>query len=183
MLLTLVLHLVLFGPTFETPINTEEALAQAIIFHKEGKIIITEKFINAEFLVPFPRNNFTIRQQVETLLLELSKKWITQSEFCNLTHSTTYRNQTDVFNVNWLYSKILNETIEAEIEVFKLRNETEKLLTRFEEDPQNRQKRAAPLALVAAGIGLFGPGIAMSSGGCAGITGIFVSCQRTSQNA
>ena len=84
MLLTLVLNLVLFGPTFETPINAEEALAQGIIFHKEGKILITENFINAEFLVPFPRYNFTIRQQVETLLHELSKKWITQSEFCNI---------------------------------------------------------------------------------------------------
>ena len=117
MLLTIVLNLLLFGPTFETPINTEAALDKGIIFHKEGKILITEKFINVEFLVPFPRYNFTIRQQVETLLSELSKKWITQSEFCNLTHSTTYRNQTDSFNVDWLYAKILNETIEAESEV------------------------------------------------------------------
>ena len=102
-----------------------------------------------------------------------------------MTHSTTYQNQTDVFNVDWLYSKILNETIEAEIEVFKLRNETKKLLTRVEEAPRNRQKRAAPLAIAArvAGIGLFGSGIAISSGGCGGITGIFGSCQRTSQNA
>ena len=78
-----------------------------------------------------------------------------------------------------------NETIEAKIEVFKLRNETKKLLTRVEEDPRNRQKRAAPLAIAAAvaGIGVFGPGIAMSSGGCGGITGIFGSCQRTSENA
>ena len=76
MLLTIVINLVLIGPTFETPTKTEEALAQGIIFHKEGKILITEKFINAEFLVPFPRYNFTIRQ-VETLLLELPKKWIT----------------------------------------------------------------------------------------------------------
>ena len=102
-----------------------------------------------------------------------------------MTHSTTCRNQTEVFNVDWLYSKILNETIEAEIEVFKLRNETEKLLTRVEEDLRNRQKRAALLAIATAVavIGLFGPGIVMSSGGCGGITGIFGSCQRTSQNA
>ena len=131
------LHLVLFGPTFETPINTEAALTQGIIFHKEGKILITEKFLNAEYLVPFPCYNFTIRQQVETLLNELSMKWITQSEFCNMTYSTTYRNQSKAFNVDWLYTKILNETIEAEIEVFKLRNETKKLLTGVDEDPQN----------------------------------------------
>ena len=43
------------------------------------------------------------------------------------------------------FTQILNETVEAEIEVFKLRNETEKLLNRVEEDPRNRQKRAAPL--------------------------------------
>ena len=101
-----------------------------------------------------------------------------------MTYITTYQNQTDLFNVDWLYSKILNEKIEAEIEVFELRNETEKLLTRVEEDPGNRQKRAAPLAIATAvaGIGLFCPGLAMSSGGCGGITGIFGSCQRTSQN-
>ena len=137
MLLTIVFNLVLFGPTFETPINTEAAVAQGIIFHKDGKILITEKFINVEFLVPFPRYNFTKRQQVETLLNELSQKWITKSEFCNMTSSTTYRNQTQAFNVDWLYTQILNETIEAEIEVLKLRNETEKLLTRVEEDPHN----------------------------------------------
>ena len=185
MLLTIVINLVLLGPTFEISTNTEDALFQGIIFHKEGKILITEKCINAEFLVLFPRYNFTVRHQVETLLHELSMKWTTQSEFCNTTYSTTYRNQTDVFNVDWLCTKILNEIVEAEIEVFKLRNETEKLLTRVEEDPRNRQKRAAPPAIAAAsaGIGLFGPGIAMSSGGCGGIAGIFGSCQRTSQNA
>ena len=74
MLLKFVVNLVLFWPTFETPINTEEALAQGIIFHKEGKILITEKFINAEFLGLFPRYNFTVRQQVETPLHELSTK-------------------------------------------------------------------------------------------------------------
>ena len=69
-----------------------------------------------------------------------------------------------MFNVDWLCSKILNETVEAEIEVHKLRNET-KTLTRVEEDSKNQQKRAAPLAIAAAvaGVGLFGPGI--GSGG------------------
>ena len=134
MLLTIVLSLVLFGPSFETPINTEAALTQGIIFHKEGKILITEKFINVEFLVPFPRYNFTIRQQVETLLNELSDKWITKSEFCNMTSS---------------YKK----------------------------------SRPACYSSRSRWIGLFGPGIAMSSAGCGGITGIFGFCQRTSQNA
>ena len=100
MLLTIVINLILFGPTFETPINTEEALAQGIIFHKKGKIPITEKFINAEFLVPFPRYNFTVRHQVETLLHELSTKWVTQSAFCNTTCSATYKNNKEVFNID-----------------------------------------------------------------------------------
>ena len=120
-----------------------------------------------------------------TLLHELSTKWVSQSAFYNTTYNTTYKNQTDVFNVDWLYMKILNETIEAEIEVYKLRSETEKFLTRVEEDPRNRQKRAASpaIATAVAGIGRFGPGIAMSSGGCGEITGTFGSCKRTSQNA
>ena len=60
MLLAIVVNLVLLGLTFETPINIEEAVTQSIIFHKEGKILITEKIINVEFLVRFPRYNFTI---------------------------------------------------------------------------------------------------------------------------
>ena len=83
MLLTFVENLLLFGLTFETPINTDKAQAQGIIFYKEGKILITEKFINVEFLVPFPRYNSTIRQQVETLLAELNNKWATPSAYCD----------------------------------------------------------------------------------------------------
>ena len=45
------------------------------------------------------------------------------------------------------------------------------------------KNKFSPLSTIVARIGLFGPGIAMSSGGCGGITGIFGSCQRTSQNA
>ena len=55
------------------------------------------------------------------------------------------KNKTDVFNVDWLYTTIFNETIEAEIEVFKLRNATEKLFSRVEEEPRNQQKRTSPL--------------------------------------
>ena len=43
MLLILVVNLALFGPTLETPINTEETLAQGIIFNNEAQMLITEK--------------------------------------------------------------------------------------------------------------------------------------------
>ena len=136
MLLTFVINLeLLFGASFETPINTEEGLTQAIIFHKDGKILITDKFINVEFLILFPRYNFTVRQQVETLLTGLTTKWVKPSAFRKSMFATTYINKTDVFNVDCLYAKILIETEEAETEVHKLRNETKKLLTRGEEDP------------------------------------------------
>ena len=144
MLLAIVVILVFLGLTFETTINIEEAVTQGIIFHKDGKILITEKFINVEFLVPFPRYNSTIRQQVVTLLNGLATIWVALSAFCNSTYAKTYMYKTDVFNVDWHYIKILNETVEAVIEVLKLRNETKKLMTRVEEEPTNRQKRAAP---------------------------------------
>ena len=63
-----------------------------------------------------------------------------------MTHSITYEKQREVFNADWLYTKILNETIEAEIEVFKLRNETKNFLTRVEEDTQI-EKRQPPRLL------------------------------------
>ena len=50
--------------------------------------------------------------------------------------------------------------------------------------PEIDKREPTLLAMAAAvdGIGLVGPGIAMSSGGCGGVTGIFGSWKRTSQN-
>ena len=53
----------------------EDALKTGIIFHKDSQILLAEKFINAEFLVPFPKYSFTIQDNVTQLLSVLSTKW------------------------------------------------------------------------------------------------------------
>ena len=62
------------------------------------------------------------------------------SSYGNSTYLTTNIYKTDVFNVDWFYSEVFNETVKAEIEVHELRNETKKLLNRVKEDSRNRKK-------------------------------------------
>ena len=83
----------------------------------EGKILITDNLDNVEFLVLFPLYNFTFRQQVENLLNGLTSRRDTPSVYCRGMQRKTNINKTDVFNVDWLYPKILNETLEAKNEV------------------------------------------------------------------
>ena len=109
-------NLLLVGLTFEIPIKTEKWLAHRIIIHKKW-------IINVEFLVPFLCYNFTIWQQVETVLTGPTTKGVTPTAFCN---TTAYIIKTYVFNVDWLYTKNLGEKVEAKIEVVKLRYETPK---------------------------------------------------------
>ena len=62
------------------------------------------------------------------------------ASYGNSTYTTKNIYKTDVFNVDWLYSEVFNETVKAEIEVHELRNETKKLLNSVKEDNINRKK-------------------------------------------
>ena len=82
--------------------TTVEITETGIIFHKESKIILAEKFVNVQFLVPFPKCNFTMKRTMRNYLSKLSEKWRTPSIKCPLDFSTNFNSTTDPFNLNWL---------------------------------------------------------------------------------
>ena len=46
------------------PFSSENhALKRGILFHKGSQILVAEKHINVQFLVPFPKNNFTMKNK------------------------------------------------------------------------------------------------------------------------
>ena len=146
------------------------------MFHEESKILLAEKFVNIEFLVPFPKYTFEVKTQIEERLQTLADMWATPTIFCPMDESRPFNASNKPFNVNWLHTKLLAELQAAKNDVFEMGNETAILLT-MEEQRQRRQKRGLPAAAVAlAGIGVFGSGILMGNQ-CSGITGIFGSCQ------
>ena len=159
-----------------------ESLSKGVIFHKNSKILLTEKFVPVEFRIPFPSFNFTVKTDLEKLLKDLKNMWHQSSYFCPLNFSTNFQSNTTGFNVDWILQKIDAEVLTAKSEVRYLHNETEHFLEAVKNTVPNRKKRAAPVILAGlAAIGLFGGGIAFRSSGSCGIIGVFGGCHDKSK--
>ena len=160
----------------------EDALKTGIIFHKDSQILLAEKFINAEFLVPFPSYNFTIQDNVTQLLSILSTKWKSKSTDCKLSFAKTFNASVDSFNVDWMLRKLQVEIQLAQKEVSTIKVETSNFLFNENDEDQSRKRRGIMSKLAAiAGIGLFGPGIFMDDSSSCGLLGIFGTCQDKSR--
>ena len=182
-----------FTSLFET--TEYDALNKGILFHKESKILFAEKFVNVQFLVPFPKYNFTMKTQVEDMLAKLAEMWSQPSAECPLDFSQPFNSSHKPFNLNWMLAKIQNETNAAQQEVEHMRNITANFLSNDENDEKrkqksqqqsteinNREKRGAPVVAAAAvaGIALFGAsGIIMGGSSECGFLGVFGNCQNT----
>ena len=156
--------------------DTDGALKKGIIFHEHKKILLAEKFIDIQFLLPFPTFSMQIEKDLQDLTQTLSTMWDMPSFFCHLNY--TFNLSMEGFNVNWLLDEIQAEIRAAELDLHKLHVDTASFLTPPTPDaPHDRSKRALPLAAVAAGaIGLFGSGVAIGTSDC-GLAGIFGTCQ------
>ena len=160
----------------------DDVLSSGIIFHKESKIILAEKFVNVQFLIPFPKYNFTMKTTMRNYLNKLSEKWRTPSIECPLDFSTNFNSTTDPFNLDWLLDMIQDKAAAAKQEAQAIRTDTSRFLNKNPLD-STRTRRGAPLIAAAAiaGIGLFGSGIMMGNSGGCGLMEIFGSCQDQAQ--
>ena len=122
-----------------------------------------------------------MKKQIEEMLEKLATSWTESSILCPVNFSQPFNSSNKPFNLDWMLSKITNETKAAANEVNHMRNITAKFLSAEEENGQiNRQRRAAPVAAAAAvaGIALFGSlGVSVASSEGCGITGLFGKCQ------
>ena len=55
--------------------NFDDVLEKAIIFNEETKILLAEKFVPVQFMVPFPSYNFSLKPELNTLLRHLNDMW------------------------------------------------------------------------------------------------------------
>ena len=163
-------------------INAEQdsgaVLENGIIFNHVTKILLSEKFINVDFLVPFPQFELDLRAELRAYIEKLGHLWDSPSWQCHLDYSTGFQKNDSTFDIDWLLHQVESEVTLAEQELIALRNYTSAFLNYENSGTVNfsRPPRAAPLAMMAlASVGLFGSGIALGSGSC-GITGIFGSC-------
>ena len=75
--------------------QSETILENRIIFNYESKILLAEKLIPIEFLVPFPKFELIIRDELDDFLKHLAEMWKQPSSFCQLEFSSNF---TKTFN-------------------------------------------------------------------------------------
>ena len=156
----------------------DDVLRKGIMFNEESRILLAEKFIPVQFLVPFPKYNFSMKTELTELLKNLNNKWKLPSTLCPLEFSTSFKTNTSSYNVDWILNKIQKEVLKSKSDIDMLRKETATFLQNDKEVMQSRQRRGAHVgALAMAGIGLFGSGLMMGGSAGCGLTGIFGSCQ------
>ena len=74
-------------------------LDKGIFFNEETKILLAENFINIQFLVPFPRFEMTLIENVDQIARPLQNMWQTPTYFCYLNFTNT--SEVD-FKMDWL---------------------------------------------------------------------------------
>ena len=171
--------LLILGP-LASATESHDYLSKGLIFHKETKILRAEKFVNVEFLIPFPTYNRTTLNSTEKLLKKLASMWTLPSAFCPMDFSTNCNFSDSAFNMNWMVKKIKEESKGADAEVEQLQKTTAELLSPHEENRARRSSGSSiGTASLLAGVGLFGPGVILQAfGGDCGITGSFGGCQQ-----
>ena len=137
-------------------------LKKGIIFHENKKVLVAEKFINVEFLLPFPKFAVYIKSDLEHILSVLATMWDMPTFNCYLNFTNV---SLEGFHVNWLLTEVQNETQLTENALNTLQLEIATFLhPPLPPSQHDRPRRAIPLAAVAVGaIGLFSTGIAMGS--------------------
>ena len=162
--------------------NPDDLLQKGILFHERGNILLAEKFVPVEFMIPFPTYDFSLKNDIETTIARLSSMWDLPSIFCPLNFSSSFNSNSTSFNVNWILVQINTEINEAAKDVQLLRNETSAFLSPPSSQRPSRQKRGAGAGAAAlAAVGLFGGGLALGSSGSCGLQGIFGTCQDQSK--
>ena len=143
--------------------------------NERNNILLTEKFIRVEFLVPFPTYEFTLKPDIEQLIQRLSHMWDLPSLLCPLNFSSHFSSNSSGLNVNRMLLQIKQEIYESENDLAIIRNETSMFLRPPSEQNPTRTRRGASLGLAAlAAVGLFGGGVVMGNSDSCGLRGIFM---------
>ena len=168
----------------EAASNPDDLIEKGILFNEVSKILLTEKFIRVEFLVPFPNYGFTMKPDIEKKIQQLSLMWETPSLFCPLKFSSQFATNTSGFNVRWMLHQIDNEISAAQLDLAPIRNETAMFLKPPQPTKSTRQRRGAGAGVglsSLAAVGLFGGVHAVDSSDLCGLRGIFGNCQGQSK--
>ena len=96
-------------------------LGNGIIFNHVTKILLSEKFINVDFLVPFSKFELNVSAELGTYLNKLAPLWSSTSWQCHLDYSSNFQKNNSTFDIDWQLRQVENEVTLAEQELEALR--------------------------------------------------------------
>ena len=96
-------------------------LANGILFNNVTKILLAEKFINVDFLAPFPKFEMNVSAELGAYINKLAPLWAVSSWQCHLDYSTNFQRNDSTFDIDWLQHQVENEVTLAEKELEALR--------------------------------------------------------------
>ena len=146
---------------------------KGIDFIYQQKLLLAEKFVNTQFLVPFPTLNVSLENQFRNLSLLLKNSWNDYSFGCQLDHMIT--NETSL-NFDYLLHHTKNEIKSVQLDILNMKSKirrtfgTEEQTTK-QTDSERTKRGAGLIALGALTTVTAGPGIACSLGSIFGACG------------
>ena len=117
----------------------------------QQKLLLAEKFVNIQFLVPFPRLNVLLENQFRNLLSLLKNSWNDFSFGCQLDHMIT--NETSL-NFDYLLHHRENEFKSVQLDILNMKSEIRRTFGTKEQTTKQtgneRTKRGAGLIALGA---------------------------------
>ena len=98
--------------------STKVATKDGVVFNLHSKILLAERFVKTEILVPYPVYNKSVEERLVNLTNELEKLWSSKNQGCPL----NFTNMTDnTAALSWIAQQTMNENENAlrDIEVMK----------------------------------------------------------------
>ena len=124
---------------------------KGIDFIYQQKLLLAEKFVNIQFLVPFSRMNVSLENQFGNLSLFLKNSWNDYSFGCQLDHMIT--NETSL-NFDYLLHHTENEFESVQLDILNMKSEIQRTFGTEEQTTKQtdneRTKRGASLIALGA---------------------------------
>ena len=161
---------------------------EGIVFNFHQRVLLADKFINVQFIVPYPVIEIQLPENLTALAEKFHDSWKTRAGLC---HDLAFPvleqlDATDHLNFTWLVTKIIEEHGNALTDLHSIKKDMEKTLALHNyassQSELSRQKRIAHLLLAGGAATVLGAGVGLGSKiGCA-IKGIFGSCTEFSRS-
>ena len=151
------------------------SLERGVFFYGETKILLAEKFVSAQFLVPYPTLDIQLTKSLDKVARELQNMWRIPTYRCYLNFTNASEHE---FKVDWLLKETKKEISFPDEDLTKIKQEVPSFLKGTKIKKSQRFRTALPIAAAVAGaVGFFGTGIMFCASDDCGIMGIFGYCQ------